>query len=205
VNYQLLGLCRAVVASQEIEPGDGWPYDAILKKVVSTPDMAIENIAKLIVEEYTAYYSSRFPSTTVTQSAISMDGIQTLTSAIDELAKSLTSSMTKRTGRGLISDALRYAQTFRDRDYIDLTHFCQLLARGHQGEVGAAARKVVKIMLEPGSPVIASRSSGYGVENIHGLSIYLPGRFLSPAYDRLDFAQQNAWGGFLKEWSGPRI
>src|SRR6185369_18078988 len=67
VYYQMRGLADYSVGSEESEPGDGWPYDRILKALAAKPAMTPEELAKAIVSQYLASYKS---GDNVTQSAL---------------------------------------------------------------------------------------------------------------------------------------
>ena len=55
--------------SQEVEPGEGWPYDRILKALAAKPEMDGRELAALIVKEFVGSYSKR---QAVTQSAFDL-------------------------------------------------------------------------------------------------------------------------------------
>lgn len=198
VDYQIRDICRLVVGSQETEPGDGWPYDAILTRLVEDPDMTSEALGRIIVEAYVSSYETRRPSLPVTQSAVSLVGIEAVAEAVNGLAHALLGALIDRGALGLLFGALRSAQSFSDRDYVDLTHFCQLLAEtDSDGEVSTAARGVVDLMTGEASPLAAAGRYGPEVANARGLSIYLPTRTFSPLYSQLEFAQRYEWDEFL--------
>lgn len=204
VDYQIRGMCRLVVGSQENEPGDGWPYDVILARLVEDPDMNSEALGRVIVEAYVGFYQTYHPGLPVTQSAVSLAGIEAVAKAVNVLARALLGSLVDRGTLGLLFGALRSAQSFSDRDYVDLTHFCQLLAEADSdGEVGAAARGVVDLLTGEASPVVATGRHGPEVANAWGLSIYLPARVLSPLYSQLEFAQGYGWDEFLDAFVHP--
>jgi hypothetical protein len=122
--------------------------------------------------------------------------------------------------------AMRHAHKFRDRQYVDLGHFAQLLLEkardGHIREVAAdvgawldpaADSAVVRgLGLELASARtsnlasrdvrLAASESVQNVGSVHGLSIYLPllGP-VSPAYAGLEFTRHCSWGRFLEAFS----
>jgi hypothetical protein len=198
VHYQLRDTCNVVVGSQEVEPGDGWPYDDILTRLAADPTMTPEALGGAIVQAYVAWYQSNYPSLDVTQSALSLSSIEPVAAAMTGLADLLKESVSTTPTLGLLFKALRSAQSFTDRDYVDLAHFCGLLAGSDQdGTIGAAARAVVELLAGESSPVIAEAHHGTMVQHAAGLSIYLPARTFSPLYSGLDFALQHRWDEFL--------
>jgi hypothetical protein len=198
VHYQLRDTCNVVVGSQEVEPGDGWPYDHILAELAAEPAMTPEALGQAIVQAYVGWYQTGYPSLDVTQSAISLSRMEPVAAATTGLADVLKESLTTTQRLGLLFKALRSAQSFTDRDYVDLAHFCVLLADSDQeGAVGEAARPVVELMSGQSSPVIAEAHHGTMVQHATGLSIYLPARVFSPLYGDLDFAQEHRWDEFL--------
>lgn len=205
VHYQIRDMCHLAVGSQEIEPGDGWPYDAVLAPLVEDPDMTSETLGRVIVDAYVDSYRTNHPGMPVTQSAVNLAGVEAVAKAVDSLAQVLEGSLETRKTLGLLFVALRSAQTFTDRDYIDLAHFCHLLAEGDpHGGVGLAAQRVVDLLMGETSPLVAERHHGSAVANAHGLSIYLPTRVLSPLYSQLQFAEKYRWGDFLDAFIHPR-
>jgi hypothetical protein len=204
VHYQIRNFCQVAVGSQEIEPGDGWPYDDVLARLVENPDMTSKDLGREIVEAYVRYYQSHFPSLSVTQSAVCLNGIDAVADALDNLAHSLIESLTDQAALGLIFSALRAAQRFSDRDYVDLAHFCQALtSHDESGKIGQAARLMTDVLLGGASLIIAEGHHGANVAHSHGLSIYLPTRSLSPRYQQLEFAQHHAWDEFLTAFTLP--
>ncbi len=79
-----------MVASEELEPGDGWPYDAILGQLAANPGWSAAQLGYAIVELYYASYSESTPMRT--QSVIDLTKIQSLADAISGFADTLRSS-----------------------------------------------------------------------------------------------------------------
>ena len=59
VAYQSEKDVRAVVSSEELEPGDGWPYDKILADLRSNPAMDGAGLGRVVVKRYTESYKHR--------------------------------------------------------------------------------------------------------------------------------------------------
>jgi hypothetical protein len=204
VHYQVRDLCLTAVGSQENQPGDGWPYHTILARLVEEPEMPPDALGGVIVDAYVDFYRSRYPSLPVTQAAVRMAGVQAVAEAVGALGDALEGSLSKRRTRRFVFSALRSAQAFTDRDYVDLAHYCALLAEDAPGEeVAAAAQRAVDLLRGDGSPVVVARQHGPGVSHAGGLSIYLPARVLSPLYAGLEFAKDHRWDDFLTAFVGP--
>jgi hypothetical protein len=203
VHYQIKDTCRVAVGSQEIEPGDGWPYDTILSRLAGDPAMGPEALAAIIVEEYVRCYRVAYPKLPVTQSAVRLRAIEPVAAAVSALGEVLTAHLSDQHIEDRVFGALRFSQTFKDQDYVDLGHYCQLLAARDRGSpVSAAAQAVVDLLAGPASPVIAEDHHGPAVDDASGMSIYLPTRVLSPLYTKLDFARYR-WDDFLSQLVQP--
>ena len=209
VAYQLKSCCRYFVASQEEEPGDGWPYDAILKRLVANPEMTADLLSSVIVEEYNRFYRVRFPNLPVTQAALDLDRVDALADATDQLADVLRSSLETnwQSTSALISLAMYDVQRFADRDYVDLVHFCQLLSEGNPGSaIGEAASRVYALVKRDrlATPVLAEGHGGPGMRHVNGISVYVADRTVSPLYERLEFTKEHRWNEFLRARLSPR-
>jgi hypothetical protein len=206
VAYQVQGGCVCMVGSQEIEPGEGWPYDRILAALARQPDAPPERLGQIVVDEYAGYYAQHPPNMAVTQAALRLERVPALVERVGHLADGLSARLADRAFyRQVLMPALRQVQKFRDDQYADLGHLAQLLAAQAPDEVREAAREVAA-RLDPSavdSAVVrvSGPTTGFlsaGGTAAHGVSIYVPliGR-VSPAYDALAFARDGRWGPFL--------
>jgi hypothetical protein len=202
VAYQVQHACLWMVASQEDEPGSGWPYGPILAALAADPAAPAETLARIVVNAYADYHSEDPTCTSLTQSAVRLPQLPRLVTQVDRLADLLTERFGDREfySRTLLP-ALREVQKFRDEQYVDLAHLGQLLAaRANDDAVRDGAREVVAWLdaTAPESVVGGARSLGQDVAFAHGLSIYVPfGGIVSPAYAGLEFARHCSWARFL--------
>ncbi len=204
VLYQVRNGCVVAVGSQELEPGDGWPYHTILEALAHTPTMTPETLAQNVVESYIDFYRTGNPPPSVTQSAVRMDGLDRVSAEVSRLGEHFIQNLDDHDVFGRVSSALRYAQAFYDSDYLDLVDFCRMLAKDDpQGATGDAARSVLATLEAGETPILAARNSGGEVANANGLSIYLPARLLSSLYPTLDFAMDWQWDEFLSAFHQP--
>ena len=91
IAWQIRDHARVLVASEEIEPGTGWPYAAILRDLIARPAMGPAELATTIVRRYAASY--RWPGHGVTQSAIDLSRLDELVDAVDRLARVLLAAL----------------------------------------------------------------------------------------------------------------
>jgi hypothetical protein len=192
VIYELRDSICYSVASEETEPGDGWPYGAILRTLAAKPGMPPRDLATAIVEKYVASYSS---DQTVTQAACDVAALQTVTNALNDLAKDLSSSLLDQAARSAILQARVQAQAYERADYVDLADFCILLAA--DASVPQFVTPCQNVVQAVQKTVVSHGGTGDRKANSHGLSIYFPMKGVSQLYERLDFCSSSTWDEFL--------
>jgi Clostripain family len=194
VAYQMRGNARVVVGSQELEPGEGWPYDKVLRALAASPAMTGGDLGTRIVDDYIDSYSSGH----ITQAALDLDSLDDVAASIDGLSKALTKAIVKPADYTAVSKALNATQRFDTPDFVDLGHFCVELSRRTKTAALKAAAKHTLAALERGNGfVLAERHKGENVANASGVAIYFPRGPVNKAYARLDFAKKTAWPKFL--------
>jgi hypothetical protein len=195
VVYQLRDSVSLTVGSEEVEPGDGWPYDRILAKLAKKPAMTPSELATTIVNEYVASYPA---NSGVTQSACDLSKAGLLASAVDQLADVLNSHLSDAAVRATVIECRLQTQAYDTPDYIDLYDFCNLLESKTGFDDIRAACSAVKNMIQRDGVVIRSGYKGKNVKHSNGLSIYFPQKSLSSLYATLDFTKKTSWGKFLE-------
>ncbi len=199
VGYQVRESAAFTVGSEQTEPGDGWPYDRILRALAKQPQMEAKDLSATIVREYLASYVA---ADGVTQSACDLAKADALASAVATLAGALTAALGDEAQQGRILAARSRAQAYEIPDNVDLADFCDLLAAAApSGAVAGACRDVVRAVSGgAGGYVLASGSKGAGLAHSHGVAIYFPTTAISPLYARLDWAAATGWGRFLEAY-----
>ncbi len=195
VVYQLRDSVSLTVGSEEVEPGDGWPYNRILARLTKKPTMMPSELATTIVNEYLASYPA---NAGVTQSACDLSKAGLLASAVDQLADVLNSHLSDAAVRAKIVECRLQTQAYDTPDYIDLYDFCDLLESKTGFDDIRAACSAVKNMIQRDGVVIRSGYKGKNVKHSNGLSIYFPQKSLSSLYATLDFTKKTSWGKFLE-------
>ncbi len=194
VAYQMRDTAEYSVGSEETEPGDGWPYDRILRALAAKPGMAPEELSKTIVTEYLASYG---PGENVTQSAMRLAKLKELASAVDGLGKALKNALANSASRGALMTVRAQVQEYSRPydDYCDLLDLCALLEKHVSDEAVRTTCAGVKQAAQ--SAILVAGYKGAAVDNSKGISIYFPKRKLSPLYKTLDFTKASAWDEFL--------
>ena len=189
VAYQIKDYADILVASEENEPGDGWPYDAILGELVGNPLISSEQLAVDIVDKYIFSY----PYGNVTQSAIDLSYMDTLTEQLSSLALTIMSD--NLTPKYNYINAANSSQYYGDWDFIDLYDFCnQLLTHSNSLEVKNIALSIQQTL---NYAVIKSGYNGGSVSSSKGLSIYFPYIAYHYYYNYTNFSQDTLWDEML--------
>jgi len=192
VAYQIKDYADILVASEENEPGDGWPYDTILAQLVSNPHISPVQLAVDIVDRY--IYS--YPSYDVTQSAIDLSYMDTLATQLSNLALAIMSDTL--TPKNVYINAAYYSQYYGDPDFIDLYDFCnKIFDYSNSLEVKTISLIIQQTLLN--FTIINSGYNGWSVSNSKGLSIYFPWYYAynSNKYNSTNFAQDTFWDEML--------
>lgn len=90
VAYEVRKHAEFLVASEDLEPGEGWPYTTILGPLYENPAMGAEELSRMIVKAYGEYYKNQKGTT---QSAIRLSEMDGLAAAVDKVAEALLSAL----------------------------------------------------------------------------------------------------------------
>lgn len=199
VAYQLKGLVANIVGSEETEPGAGWPYADVLRALQASPELAPQEFASGIVQNYLDSYPG---DEGVTQSAFAVDRSENVARAVDNLAGACIPALDNFEEYVAFDKATKNAQRFFMKDFVDLGDLCaQMIERSSNEAVKAAARAVVEELNGASPFVIATGNKGPSVDRSSGAAIYLPilGD-VTVAYDNLDFAQDTRWNDLIMRY-----
>ena len=199
VAYEMKDTATVMVGSEETEPGDGWPYAAILKALVAKPSMTPADLSKIVVAEYGKYFTKA--KTPATQSALALDRIAPIAAAVNALASALLADV--HAVAGTVTLARDRAQKYEYPEYIDLGDFAaQLAQRLPNNSAVRSAAAAIASALDTASAtgfVIANTTTGASVAKSTGVSIYFPHEEdYSPDYSDLLFSKQGQWKALLQ-------
>ena len=151
VAYELRGGADFIVGSEEVEPGDGWPYDRVLADLVAKPTMSAEKLGAVIVKRYVDSYKGD----SVTQSLLDLAQAPATAQAVDKLAVALIEAL-KDGEFGAIAKAAKDTQRFDMKDFLDLGDLAAQLKKRCASEAVKSAAQAVIDSLAGG--LVASRA-----------------------------------------------
>lgn len=204
IAYEHRGRIRLILGSEEIEPPEGWRYDAVVR-TLAAPELGRKEFQEL-VDSYVASYAKDPERDLLTLSVIDVAATDELRPRLDVLAEALIASLGTTDGYLLLDRLLKDVQSFRLRDFVDLGDFCRLLVeRSADAAVRAAAESTLDVLRS--KVVVATACSGNRVARATGIAIYFPHRGdATVAYDRLAFARESQWPRLIaayRDWQPP--
>jgi hypothetical protein len=188
-----------LIASETTGWINGIPYDDILNQLTGNPSMEQLAICETIVSEYVDNLStSGLP---VTMSALQFNN-DFLYNSLD-IINNFSTALMDSTYQEEISNARSTAQAYVlwDRpQYKDLYDFAQII-KNNVPDCQSEAQAVMDLI---NNVIVAEGHTGPGMDNSHGLSIYLidsPAEYDS-SYNLLQFAIDTQWDEFLQSGEG---
>ena len=209
VQYQVRQFADVMIASQEVEPLRGWPYDTILADLAVQPAMTPSELAALIVDRYIeSYAKDGRQQQDITQSAIDLSRLGEAAELVQPLASALAKEyredlFLEKAYRDARDKAQRDGYAFEDPEYVDLVSLLDAILSGYRGDQAAskaieAAARLQDWLRSGNSPVIRNATAGKFDGKAHGVSIYVPRDLPSPLYDELDF-RASGWHSAVKK------
>lgn len=193
------------IGSEEIEPGEGWPYDAILAEWNKKNSTSAEEVAKIVTNEYVKSYQGggggSFNSyNEVTFSAFNLEKTERMYSAVSALGAYLR--RLDRSKQKKVVQAFARTQMFYHSDYRDFLDLFSQLEKLNLIELSKeVSLQGVKDAIH--EYVIVNRvTTDYAQAT--GLSIWLPTKLstyksYSEYYSTLQFQHDTRWGDALRE------
>ena len=191
VAYELRERCDYFIGSEDIEPGDGWPYDRWLPPLAKDTAMAPDALCEVIVDTYTESYGIR----PTTLSAIRQADIPALAKSIDDVACAIIDHSESKKKPIVTFKGLPW-YTPSQPDFVDLGAFLESLQRKYPKAVKDASKDAQAKLKQA---VIANRS--HALLQGQGLSIYPGGGNDDRDYRAgiIQFARDTRWDEMLRE------
>jgi hypothetical protein len=202
VAYEFMDKARVIVGSEEIVPGNGYPYTPILSALSANPSMGAETLGQVMVDAYGASYPQD-----ATLSALRSDALPGFVNILDGWVSAIMSdpsALASAANSGLVYSVSRFgSKGSKDlMDYIDRVDAA--LPAGHAAKHAAAALRAYMPNLVLRN--VAKPPSQRSYTAASGLSIYIPAlRYNSANYERLLFAEDSLWDDFLLEMMKERL
>ena len=194
VMYETKEYVDYVVASEELVPWDGWPYDTIMGDLVSDPSMTPADLSSRVVSRYMEYYGQ---SGWETMSAVDILASGSMYSALDDFAQELLAALDEH--KEIIRNCRANATQFMDWTAVDLYSFASMICDRNISESLTSAAG--ELMARISAAVIAEgHSYSYDPPGAYGVSIYFPYSSSDywPNYEAdLDFTADTSWDEFL--------
>jgi hypothetical protein len=165
----LSGHADVVVASQNVVPPQGYPYDAVLAQLHRNPQQSPLEFATYLVGETKRFYAEAGSRRRITQIAIDSDKLLTFVDMLIDVVDAMGTMDTKEEIESL-GAAIAKAQYYTDTGSIDLKAFLLGLAEDYPRP---AVRGAAKAALEGWDAMIVASAAGEPFDT-NGLSIYAP-------------------------------
>lgn len=207
---EIANICKKyahiMVASEEVELGQGWRYDLALEPFAHS-SMSKEVFAHHLVKSYQTTYSNI--TSDFTLSAINLDHFSDIESNINNVATLLLECMQQQRGQSVkyIIRQCRRHICFEEPSYIDLVSFYRRLLLNIDKFILQSNTQLVaqlKEALEYGIKLIQdnviANTFGSNLSHANGISIYFPEQHMLKSYQTTDFAQSNQWYNLITSY-----
>ncbi|RYG30215.1 hypothetical protein EON81_25320 [bacterium] len=202
VGYQIRDKCDYFVASEDLVPADGYPYDRVFSSMMTRADTTPTAFASTLATTYANLPDSPWVHFTMQQSSVQTSKLPNLVAKLDLLAGALIAN------RAAVSEAVIEARDTAKaydprfmRTYLDLIGVAQHLAgssaptavKTAAANVVAAARAAV---VTNGVNELGEGGNGIAVD--FSPSSEFEGTSKAEDYGQLEFAKDSRWDEWLK-------
>lgn len=177
INAEQHQHCKYFVASEEVEPGDGYCYDYFLEPLAKNPTMDAKAFSIAMVRGFARYYANQRGCTT---SSVDQARVPALLAKTDALAVAMVAALQSPENKAAMKQVMSLVQKFYYRDNIDLYHLCKLM--GEKINDANLKKAADALMAEIKVAVVDNFNSGGTHANANGIAIYLPTMAMSSAY-----------------------
>ncbi len=190
VHYQLKDEVDVIIGSEELEPGDGYPYNEILNYLKGNPTATPQQLGQQIILSYDNSYPWSFDITQAAANAFTTEFTSSLQNFISDLNTTIDSQ------RVNIQNAREASLEFDEPSYIDLYDFANEIQTFCTGSIDTSAQ----YLMDNITNIIIEERHSSANPDAHGLSIYFPEFYYSYSsnYDESnDFTNDFEWDEFL--------
>lgn len=202
---------KTMVASEELEPGNGWNYTPLLTSLAQNPKMDGAALGKRVVETFRDYYlgpNAGNRDKSVTLAAIDLDKIPALETAVNNLSVRNLAFM-RTGGRNTWLKTARARNATEEFgvhegthfDYYDLVDYAEKLK---QEQPDAETIRSADAVIAAVRAAVLIKINGEGHPRSGGLSIYFPPntKTSNGDYRTTPFSLTGKWFPFLVDYLG---
>ncbi len=188
-----------VVGSQDLEPGEGWPYYSFVSKWAQNPKMTPVEVSKLLSKEYyDAYHGGEYGSTIhgITFSVLDISKMDAMYKAIARLSQNLVQLSPIEIQK--INKALLSTTHFTYEDYADLGDLMKQIKYLNLPTINPKLLDNVSVLIK--DLVVVSNHNEEDYPNATGVSIWAP-EYINThqsRYDNLLFSKATGWNKFTR-------
>lgn len=208
VGFEIKDYVKYIIGSEETEPGDGWPYDDLLRPLAENPDMTPLELAKHHVKAYNESYNGGSQGySSVTHSAIDATKLDKFVNKLNEL---LDIMLDNSSLVSVYKDAMAKAQSYAYSDYKDLYDYLNIL-RGKISDFTVKNKidEVLNILTGNDPLIVANGYVGSSLKGSYGLSIWLPNKYTYDSkkdkYKELKFSAVSKWDELIEAFYYPNF
>ncbi len=197
VTREMSDSVHVFIGSEDLEPGEGWPYDLFLKEWVSTPKASAKTVSKILTKVYVDYYGG-LAQTGVTLSSFDLKKINPLLKATQDFGQAILSLDTET--KNLLIETIKQTTNFTGWDYIDLL---DLLNKISESNTIILDERVTSNLRKTISDFVISNHYSSDFPEIGGVSLWLPNNRMmfdlyKDVYQTLEFDKLTHWSAMLE-------
>lgn len=207
---------HVLVASEELEPGNGWDYTPMLQALNKSPKMDGLGLGHVIVDTYRDSFTEpelEDEGTAITLGVIDLDQIGVLEKAVNDFALADQAALAKQAREPFlkIADARSNSEDYgksadnNGTSHYDLVHLAQNVK---QDPPNARAAETANAVIQAMKNVVAYSIHGKARPHANGLSIFFPAekeeltdKQGKADYLRTAFSLSGKWLSFLNEYT----
>lgn len=205
VVYQVAktNLVSYMVASEETVPGDGFPYDKMLTRLVNNPAMTPRDFSIALVDGWSDYYKTQKWASTVNLAAIDVEGMESAIGSFSAWSAKMMELLP--TYKSKYATALKNAHTMWGTSYFVDTYDYGYTLLNTRGVTDAALRTATQTMENAVVTYIVKVWNASKMSDCKGITFYWGTGSDWAAnqveYRTLAFSADTGWGSFLTSYN----
>lgn len=196
VFYEIRDYADVIVASEELEPTDGYDFTALMKRFAENPAANSEEMGKHIVDAFMSAYPGPENIGRAAHSAIRAAQIAPLAGLLDDFARLALASSDIETLKALCRE-MPFLGTYIS---VDMHLFMAEAAKRVKDEkLAAKACQIMSFITD--RAVILNRENL--LQDVKGIAVYIPYGAYEKNFSQLSIAKDTAWDELMFKISDP--